>query len=264
MAIIKRGKKWKVEISKKGSVAVYKTFDDKLEAQRFEAEQKLLARDPSAVIKHKLLDDAFKRYAAEISVKKAGERWEIIRLKKFSRDPFALLPISLITVDDINSWITQRSKTLKPNSILRELNLLSNVFEYAIKWRWCFTNPVRQADKPKVGKHRTRRISDDELSAILEALEYSDDIDITMGKQAVAIAFLLAIETGMRQGEIYSLTWNNVHSDKSFVHLSNTKNGDARDVPLSPRAIFLLEKMQGQHMQKGDRSKFCVREFVTT
>ncbi len=250
MSIIKRGNKWKVEIRKKGQASVYKTFADKLEAQKFEAEQKILARNPKAVIKYKLFDDALNRYANEVSIHKAGERWEIIRLEKFRRDPISLLPLSLITVDDINQWIIQRSKTLKPNSILRELNLLSSVFEYAIKWRWCSNNPVRQSDKPKSGKHRTRRISDAELSLILEKLNYADDAEISMGKQAVAVAFLLAIETGMRQGEIYNLTWDNVHFDDRFVHLLTTKNGDSRDVPLSPRAIFLLKKMQGQHDKK--------------
>ena len=50
---------------------------------------------------------------------------------------------------------------------------------------------------------------------------------------------LFAIETGMRRGEILSLTWENVHLGKRYVHLPDTKNGDSRDVPLSPQALEL-------------------------
>ena len=51
---------------------------------------------------------------------------------------------------------------------------------------------------------------------------------------------LFAIETGMRRGEILSLTWQHVHLGKRYVHLPDTKNGDSRDVPLSPRALELV------------------------
>ena len=51
---------------------------------------------------------------------------------------------------------------------------------------------------------------------------------------------LFAIETGMRRGEILSLCWEHVHLDKRYVHLPETKNGDSRDVPLSPQALELL------------------------
>ena len=45
---------------------------------------------------------------------------------------------------------------------------------------------------------------------------------------------VLAIETAMRRGELLGLRWEHVQLDKSYVHLPMTKNGDSRDVPLSP------------------------------
>ena len=42
----------------------------------------------------------------------------------------------------------------------------------------------------------------------------------------------------MRKGEIVGITCNNIHAD--YVHLPITKNGDARDVPLSKEARDLL------------------------
>ena len=50
----------------------------------------------------------------------------------------------------------------------------------------------------------------------------------------------------MRRGEILSLTWENVHLDKRYVHLPDTKNGDSRNVPLSPAALELLRERPEQ------------------
>jgi integrase len=45
----------------------------------------------------------------------------------------------------------------------------------------------------------------------------------------------------MRRGEIVSLLWVNVDLNRRVVHLPSTKNGDARDVPLSSRAVAVLQ-----------------------
>ena len=49
----------------------------------------------------------------------------------------------------------------------------------------------------------------------------------------MAPAASFAIETAMRQGEILGLTWAGVDVQKGIAKLVDTKNGDARDVPLS-------------------------------
>ncbi len=64
-------------------------------------------------------------------------------------------------------------------------------------------------------------------------------------------AFLFALETGMRQGEIVALTWSNVFLEKRFLKIQASKNGDKRTVPLSNKAIELL-KLQ-PHREKEAR-----------
>jgi len=56
---------------------------------------------------------------------------------------------------------------------------------------------------------------------------------------------LFAIETAMRAGEIVNLTWEHVHLDESYVHVADSKNGYARDVPLSTRAKEIIQMMVG-------------------
>lgn len=47
----------------------------------------------------------------------------------------------------------------------------------------------------------------------------------------------------MRAGEIVRLDQENLHLDRSFLHIPQSKNGTARDVPLSSEAIRLLEAL---------------------
>ncbi|BBB60248.1 hypothetical protein UNDKW_1975 [Undibacterium sp. KW1] len=70
-------------------------------------------------------------------------------------------------------------------------------------------------------------------------------VDLVLGEsliqsktQAVAVAYLFAIETAMRQGEICGLL--EAHITGNVAHLPKTKNGMKRDVPLSKQALKLL------------------------
>lgn len=56
-------------------------------------------------------------------------------------------------------------------------------------------------------------------------------------------AFLFAIETAMRAGEIASLTWNNINFEKRTAFLPITKNGHSSTAPLSVKAIEILQHL---------------------
>jgi integrase len=102
---------------------------------------------------------------------------------------------------------------------------------------------MRDVRRPPPTPARTRRIAEDEQRRILLALCYDEARPVTEKRQQVAVAWLIAIETAMRCGEVLGLTWTNVRG--KVAHLPKTKNGDARDVPLSKRAQVLLEKLKG-------------------
>ena len=53
----------------------------------------------------------------------------------------------------------------------------------------------------------------------------------------------LAIETAMRKGELLALQWKDIDLDKRTALLPQTKNGTARWVPLSPRAVEILQTL---------------------
>lgn len=245
----KRGSAWRAEVHKLG-VRDSASFNTKAEAIAWATvrESEIIANHGRGNYEssHTLLD-AMHKYASEVSTTKRGVRWEKVRLRAFEKTmlEFVGKKVSDVLPDDIAKWRDERLKSVTSGTVRRELTLLSSVFNYAVKeWRWCRDNPTRQIIWPSEPKPRDRRISDKEIEQMLTALNYRKGEAPEQLQQELAIAFLIALETAMRQGEILSLTWDRVFLAERYVHLDATKNGHARDVPLSQRAVELFEKMK--------------------
>ncbi|OAM31707.1 hypothetical protein A7P96_04520 [Eikenella sp. NML03-A-027] len=113
------------------------------------------------------------------------------------------------------------------------------------EWGLLRENLVRKISNPKKGRERTRWPTEQEITNICAALLYQPDGKSELIVQRVAIAVLFTIETAMRAGKIYGLKWADVDFTRRLAHLQITKNGDSRDVPLSKRALELLEQLRG-------------------
>lgn len=240
----KRSGGWRAEVVKRG-VRDSQTFPTKAQAQAWATQRE--AEILAGVAGHiagvsSSLSDALKRYKLEVSPTKAGQRWEEIRLDKLDKElPFSGECLGDVTADQIAEWRDARLKVVAAPSVRREMTLLSSVFEVAKReWRWCQANPVRDVKRPSNGRPRDRRVSPDEERKLLERLGYVEGEPPVTLQQELAYAFLIAIETAMRQGEILGLTKATTYLGQRYVHLDATKNGDSRDVPLSLRAVELL------------------------
>ena len=99
------------------------------------------------------------------------------------------------------------------------------------RWNWINNNPVRGIKRPKNPQPRDRRISQTEITRILDALGYEEKV-ITQ-RHEITVSFLFALETAMRQGETWSLNWADIYLERRYLTLHDTKNGTRRDVPLS-------------------------------
>lgn len=233
----KRGQRWRVEVMREGE-RVSKTFDTKAQAQAWASDF-----TSGHAGTNRTLDEALSRYSREVTPTKRGHRWEEIRIKAFRAGlPFVQKRIADVTPDMIGKWRDARlASGLKPATVTREMILLSSVFQAArIEWRWISSNPLREVRKPAGTKPRKRVISAEECDVLCAALGYRGGKPQTASER-VAVALLVALETAMRAGELCSLTADNMHLDERYVHLSMTKNGDERDVPLSVEAVRLLK-----------------------
>jgi integrase len=236
----KRPTGWRVELQVKGHREC-RTFDTKAQAQAWVAlrETELRQAIQTGVITGKTVLDALERYACEVSPTKRGQRWEVLRLKLIGRMPLADIKLSDLKPEHIAYWRDQRLTSVSGATVNRELSLLSHVFAIAAKeWRWLLKSPTSDVRRPKESPPRDRLITSDEISRILLAAGWSMGEPVRNKTHAVAVAFLFAIETAMRAGEICSLKKGDITG--RVAQLCMTKNGSARQVPLSSRAIKLL------------------------
>jgi integrase len=178
------------------------------------------------------------RYGREVSPSHKGERWELLRLAAIGRQRLGSIRLPALRGNDLADWREERLGSVGPASVLREMNLLHSVFESCRRdWGWLSANPLKEVRRPRMPPSRKRRISDAEIKAILKGLGYKDGKPANLS-QRVAVAFLFALETAMRSGEIVGLQWADV--GRHAVKLPETKNGDAREVALSKEAVRLL------------------------
>jgi integrase len=221
------------------------TFDTKRQAQAWVAE--MVTKGTGVAIATGTLRELSSRYKSEVSETKRGAHWEVIRLDMYAREYADLFDRKLTTIqrEDIEQVINDRLKQVKPSTVNRDLNLISNVFKYGRRWRMMSHDPMTDIKRPKDPPPRDRRVSEAEESMLLQAMSYSDDMPVSSQRQKVAIAFLIALETAMRQGEIAKTKWSDVHIDERYIFLPHTitKTAVSRNVPLSARAIELIGRL---------------------
>lgn len=241
----KRGKRWQAQIRITDQPPESRTFATRAEAKAWaeEREEELrtgtAARAGDATVGHVL-----KRYARDVSPGKRGGRWEVLRLAKLAGDPLAAVRLDQVGKADIADWRDRRLREVAPGTVLREWNLIRAALEAARNdWGLIRTNPMSDVRRPAAPKHRDRRVSEDEFERLRMALGWpADEAPATLSAE-VAVMLALALETAMRAGELNGLRWSDVHLDQRYATLARSKNGDARSVPLSTRAVALLKLM---------------------
>lgn len=245
-----RGKTWRAVIRKTGYKPISKTFSTKAQAQSWatKTEAAMLQgvhRDVVKEARTQTVRELLEKFRDDVAPTRKGGRWETTRLNMILREfDFVERRLDQLSADDIRAWRDARLKAVSPASVNRELNLISGVFTHAIK-EWgapLSVNPVHQVARPKGnGKHRNRRWSQAEIELILKHSDHQPGVRPAKGVEYVGWALLLALETAMRLGEIVLPTKADYHRSERRLHLKDTKNGDERDVPLSTRAIEILD-----------------------
>jgi integrase len=221
-----------------------KTHDTKAKGRAWAAEMELQLGRGEGISGDHTLSELFREYADKVSGGKKGSRWEIIRLKRFEGYPLACKRLVEVRREDIEQWIDSRLREgVKASSVNRELNLISHCLTQARRWRWMEHNPTQDLQRPRNPPHRERLIEEGETELVLAAAGYSEDLPVVTQRQKTAVAFLLAIETAMRAGEICSLTPESINHSERTAFLADTKNGHPRKVPLSSEALRLLGRL---------------------
>lgn len=238
--------KYKAEVSVRGRRESNR-FRHKPDARRWVNEREIELNDnPNEIAKNKTTTDVFKRYAEEESPRKGGARWEQVRLNKLCRSSLGDIPLAKLSSAHADAYIAElEGQGLAPNSIIREMAVAKTAIKAAVKWNWLRHYPWKGINTPHVGDSRDVLITRKEVATVAHYANIAYGEKIKTKTQQVGIAFLFAIETAMRLGEICKMTYANLDVKNATIRLpgSITKNGTSRTVPLSPKALELIGRL---------------------
>lgn len=126
------------------------------------------------------------------------------------------------------------TKRRSAGTVVRYMAALSAALAQCKEWGWLESNPMSAVSKPALPRGRIRFLSDEEREALMKACKGSESA-------LLYPAVVLAISTGMRQGEMMALKWKDVDLIRGRATLHETKNGEVRVVPIAGHALDLLQ-----------------------
>lgn len=258
--IRKRGTKWQVIVRRKGVAPLARSFTFKTDAEEWarhietQADRRGLPPDPRALDRI-TIGNVLERYRDTVVSKKRACAVETVILNAILRQGFVHTTLADMTPSIFSTYRDMRLRTVKPVTINRELALIQHAFDIAVK-EWDIPiphNPLSSVRRPKVQNRRERRLYPDELAALLSACDACRN---TLLRPLI----LFAIETGMRRGELLRLRWDHIVWDKRVLRIPITKNGTPRTIPISTRALSVLQDLHTQRATRAD----AARVFSTT
>ncbi|MEE4277914.1 MAG: site-specific integrase [Halieaceae bacterium] len=155
--------------------------------------------------------------------------------------------MSQLAGKDISEHIRRRQQEgVGPASINRELALLSSAINH---WNLAFDanlpNPTR-GRKLREPEGRVRWLTRAQAAALVQGASQADQAPY------LGPLIVLALNTGMRRGELLGLEWSRVDSNNAMIHLEamHTKAGRRRGVPLNRQAqdaLLVLKRYRATH-----------------
>jgi integrase len=236
---------WQARVTRKGQTPVSKSFTTRQDAERW-ARQVETQIDQGRFISTKqdertTLGELVGRYRTEVTPLMKSAEADSFRLAALMRNPLCKLSLIALTPARVAEFRDQRLKLVSGGTVIRELAYISSVINHARReWGINIDNPVRLVRKPPIPQGRSRTVNEAEMVRILDALTPSAKRRITPWMRPL-VEF--AVETAMRRGELLSLRWSDIDFSERVAHLQVTKNGESRDVPLSSRAINVLQAL---------------------
>ena len=257
---------YRAQVRVKGRPAQSETFPNRKEAEQWARSIEAAIREgrhfPHAAAKRTSFDALAKDYTdtvlAEFEPKEKATR---VRQLTWWSKQFSGLSLAEITADRISQARDKlaaetfaRGKPRKDKksgeliapkqykrtgaTVNRYIATLSHLFSFAVKERRLVDrNPVGDISRKKEPRGRTRFLSEEERTALLDACAKSE-------WRALRALVLLAITTGARRGELIGLKWSDVDLKKGRALVQETKNDEPRTLPLAGKALEAVRELK--------------------
>jgi integrase len=267
MSVVKRGKKWHYAfmvdgVRYRGSVKSART---KAQAEHAELKVKLQVHEgvyskPRGSITVKEFVE--QRYLPWAQANKRSVRIDRSRLKPILAffgnrrigdiTPFLIEEFKIERKNAPAVWTKKggerREKLRSVGSVNREFRLLSRILRLAVDSGDAVDNPCRKVRILKGEQHRTRYLLPDEEERLMSVL---DDRRAPLRDMVV-----LAINTGLRVGEVLKLKTEHVDFHRDVLYIKGTKTDEDREVPLNDVTRQLLTGLVDRSQESDNEHVF--------
>lgn len=224
-----------------GSLSLARNVEAKLKAEI--AQEKHLG-----IVKAPLIEDVWDDYIKWSELNKKSWKDDKSRWGKHvashikGRKMDALTPVGvekiLGAMAHVENPKSATGKGCNPATVKNVFGLIRGFYNWAIK-RKIFTgeNPCASIELPKFDNRQTNFLSRKQMGRLVAVLDSWEN-------RRAALLVKFAFNTGMRQGEITSLTWDDVDLRKGFVTIRNSKGVTVNTLPLSEAAVGILKEVK--------------------
>lgn len=245
-SILRRGQGYRARIIRKGYAPLTQSFKSLSEAQKW-ARNIEVAIDrgeikPRAKPTERTAETVLFRLAAEHYVKthtplKRNQRSEA-GIIKLLMDRWGQKPVGAITTKLVSDLRDELLETGRSGATVGHyLNAVSVIYQMlGAEWGLMVANPTRGVRRPPQNPARYSRLSK-------EAQELLKDCCAQSSEPTLLPIVRLALETGMRRGELLSLTRNDIDLKNRRINIRQTKNGSPRVIPTSERTIAIVSPL---------------------
>jgi integrase len=207
------------------------------------------------------LDDGAYRPQPNVRFEKWGEDWRAsLERKETTKDSYAstvtyatevfgskyVRHLQPADVRAFNAFLRERK--ISDSTRAKHLRVLATCLTSAVQHGYAARNPVKElprGERPQAEKREAAYFLNDELPRLFLAVEPG----------VFRTLFLVALKTGMREGELVGLTWGDIDLGESVIHVRRTytdgylhepKNHEKREVDLTPEVVELLGQWWGE------------------
>jgi integrase len=196
-----------------------------------------------------------------------GERWlrslerkentvrSYVSTMALASEVFGQKIVRRLTTADIAAFnLFLRERSMSPSTRAKHLRVLGACLNSAVQHGYAGTNPVRalpRAERPRPARKEAAYFENEELPRLFTVIEPG----------VFRTLFLVALKTGMRQGELVALSWSDLDLSAAVARVRRTytagllappKNHERRDVDLTADVVELLGEWWGECGRPGD------------
>ena len=149
---------------------------------------------------------------------------------------FGTYRLDNITPILIEKYKLMRQETVSLRTINIELSILRRMFNVAINWDKCETNPIAKVKFYKEEPLKERILSAEEENRLFHS-----------SPQHLIPILVTALNTGMRYAEIIGLKWKHIDFDSDYINIETSKSGKSRNIPINSLLKSTLLKLKTEY-----------------